>query len=35
MRLQDLRKSFHVPSDVRRVLWDLCTECASHIFVDG
>eukprot|EP00095_Tigriopus_kingsejongensis_P008145 snap_masked-scaffold196_size269943-processed-gene-1.9 protein:Tk08145 transcript:snap_masked-scaffold196_size269943-processed-gene-1.9-mRNA-1 annotation:"coiled-coil domain-containing protein 132" len=35
LRLQEIRKSVHVAGEARKVLWDLCTLCASKIFVEG
>lgn len=35
LRLQEIRKSVHVSGDVRKSLWELCTLCASKVFVEG
>ncbi|XP_059085290.1 syndetin-like isoform X2 [Tigriopus californicus] len=35
LRLQEIRKNVHVSGDVRKALWELCTLCASKIFVEG
>ena len=34
-RLGDVRRALPVTSEVRKVLWELCTLCASDLFVEG
>lgn len=36
-RLDEIRRAAQtaMTSDVRRVLWELCTLCASQLFVEG
>ena len=35
LRMLEVRKVIHISSEARKVLWELCTFCASLLFVEG